>query len=286
MPLVKVKEIYQRARQEGYGVSGFCAENLDMILAILKAAEEAFAPVIVVLWEADIRSAGPGYLEAIVQYGAAHSRAPAAFMLDHGPDKAFCLQCMLNGHSGVMIDASHETLEGNIRTTREVCEMAHAVDVLVEGELGTVRRSFEDTGPFAGETIYTDPAEVPAFIRQTGVDALAISIGTESGIPREEPVLDIPRLRSIASCTDAYLVLHGGSGISGEMLSQAVRHGVTAFRFASEIRLAYLSALVKAHQSLPIDFPDTRHIYEPARAAAKEAVLERIEQLGCAGKAW
>lgn len=284
MPLVRVEEIYYRARQGRYGVAGFCAENIDMILSILEAAEEACAPVVIVLWDADIKSVGAGYLETIVKYGATKSKVPVAFMLDHGPDKATCLQSILNGHSGVMIDASHESLEENIRLTREVCEIAHLVNVLVEGELGTVKRSFETTGPYSKETQLTDPRDVPRFVEETGVDAIAISIGTESGIPSQPPAIDFERIRKIATLTHAHLIVHGGSGIDGNDLREAIQSGITAFRFASEVRVAYLDTLERARKALPPEFPDTRLIYEPARKAAKQVILTRMNQLGCSGK--
>lgn len=286
MALVKVEAIYEKARKGGYGVSGFCAENLDMILAILSAAEEAQAPVVIVLWDADIQSVGTGYLETIVKYGAGKSKVPVAFMLDHGADKASCERSILDGHSCVMIDASHESLQENIRITQEVCEIAHQVGVMVEGELGTVRRSFENKGPYAVETVFTDPAQVPHYVRESGADSVAISVGTESGIPHIPPRLDLERLRTIAGSTDAYLIIHGGSGITCEDMRSAINCGATAFRFASELRIAYLNALEKARKSYPPDFPDTRLLYEPARAAARELIVKRMQHLGCAGKAW
>ena len=286
MALVRVEEIYRRARLERYGVGGFCVENLDMALAIIRAAEEARAPVVAVLWQEDIKSVGPGYLEAIIKHGASQVKVPVAIMLDHGTDLAFCLESMLYGHSQVMIDASHNPFEENIKRTREVCELAHLVNVTVEGELGKIRRSFETTGDYAEETELTDPSQVPFFVKQTGVDALAISIGTESGIPCETPRLDFERLRAIASSTDAHLVIHGGSGTASEDVRQSIECGVTAFRFASELRIAYLDALETTRAALPHDYPDTRHIFGPARQAAKKLVLARMEQLGCVGKAW
>jgi ketose-bisphosphate aldolase len=286
MALTKVEEIYRKAREGGYGVSGFCAENLEMVLAILEAAEEARSPAIIVLWEADIKSVGQGYLEAIIKYGAAKTKVPIGIMLDHGQDLKTCLQSIIDGHSGVMIDASHEDLNGNIRETRRVCEIAHMVGVLVEGELGTVRRTFEASGPYSQQTLYTDPDQVPLFVRETGVDAVAVSIGTESGIPNLPPQLDYDRLNKIARSSDAYLIIHGGSGITKDALRKAIDCGATAFRFASEMRIAYLDALIEARNALPQDYPDTRLIYKPAREAAKKLILERMDQLGCTGKAW
>lgn len=286
MALVRVEQIYQRAREEGYGVAGFCVEGLGTALAILDAAEEAHAPVVAVIWQENIKSAGPGYLEAIVKHGASQVNVPVAIMLDHGTDLAMCLESIVHGHSAVMIDASHHTFEENVRLTREVCELAHLVNVTVEGELGAIRRTFEKTGEYAGETTLTDPSLVPAFVEQTGVDALAVSIGSESGILSETPELDFERLRKIADSSDVHLVIHGGSGTPAGDVRRAIECGVTAFRFASEIWVAYLDAMKAAQADLPEDYPDTRYVYGPAREAAKRLVLERIEHLGCAGKAW
>jgi ketose-bisphosphate aldolase len=286
MPAVRVAEIYRRARAGGYGVAGFCAENLDVALAILRAAEQAAAPVVVVLWQEDIRSVGGGYLESILRHGAAQATVPVAFMLDHGSDLAICLQSMLYGHSGLMYDASHYPLAENVRRTRDICRIAHAAGVLVEGELGTVRRSFETTGEYSEETVLTEPADVGAYVTETGVDALAVSIGTESGSLDRRTPLDFERLSAIAGCTEAYVVLHGGSGVAPEDVRRAVSCGVTAFRFASELRVAYLDALEGARAALGRSYPDTRYVFEPARQAVQERVRARMEQLACVGRAW
>lgn len=285
MPLVKVRDIYRRARQGGYGVGGFCAENSDIIQAIVAAAEETRSPLVLALWQEDILAVGPGYLEAFAQYVAQRSTVPIAIMVDHASSLAFCLTCMLNGHSGVMIDGSHLPFAENVRLTRQVCEIAHMADVLVEGELGTVRRTFEATGPYAEETVLTDPDEVAEYVAQTGVDALAVSIGTESGISLQPPQVDFDRLRRIARATDAYLVLHGGSGTPHEMVRELVREGITAIRFASALRIAYLDAIEQARAALGRDYPDTRYIFGPAKDAVRQVVAAYMHSLGCAGQA-
>lgn len=285
MPLVRALDIYRRARQGGYAVGGFCAENLEMIQAIVGAAEETRSPLVLMLWQEDILAVGPGVLEAIARYAGERSAAPVALMVDHASTLAFCLTCMINGHTGVMFDGSHLPLVENTRLTREVCELAHQVGVLVEGELGTVRRTFEATGPYAGRAELTDPAEVAEFVAQTGVDALAVSIGTESGLSAVEPPLDFDRLRRISRATDACLVLHGGSGTPHEALRELVREGVTAMRFASALRVAHLDALEQARRALGRDYPDTRHIYGPARARVQALVADIMRSLGCAGRA-
>ncbi|MFC1956997.1 class II fructose-bisphosphate aldolase [Chloroflexota bacterium] len=286
MALFKVAEIYNRAREEGYGVAGFCVDGLGTALATIEAAEKARAPVVVVIWQETIRAVGPGYLENIIKQGANGVKVPVAFMLDHATSLSACLGSIICGHSAVMIDASHFPFEENIKLTRQVCEIAHTVDVTVEGELGTIRRSFEKSGEFADETKLTDPSLVPSFVEQTGVDALAVSIGTESGIPSEIPKLDFGRLEKIARSTNAHLVIHGGSGTPHEDIRRAVGCGVTAFRFASELWVAYLDALEAARANLPRGYPDTRYVFGPARKAVENLILERMEHLGCVGRAW
>jgi ketose-bisphosphate aldolase len=286
MALVKVAEIYEKARQGGYGVAGFCVDGLGSALAILDAAEEAQAPVVAVIWQETIRSVGPGYLEAIIKHGAAQVGVPVGIMLDHGTDLTICLESIVQGHSMVMIDASHYEFEENIRRTRAVCDLAHRLGATVEGELGAIRRTFEKTGEFSEATTLTDPESVPVFVERTGVDALAVSIGTESGLLAETPQLDFERLRRIAASSDVHLVIHGGSGTPAADVCRMVDSGVTAFRFASEIWRAYLNAMREAQAKLPEDSPDTRHVFGPARQAAREMVLTRMEQLGCVGKAW
>ena len=132
----------------------------------------------------------------------------------------------------------------------------------------------------------TEPGEVAAYVEQSGVDSVAISLGTESGIPPKKQCLDFDRLRAIAAQTEAYLVLHGGSGTAPEDVRLAVENGIIAFRFASEMRIAFLDAFIESRQALPVDYPDTRLILGPAREAARTLILERMEQLGCVGKAW
>ncbi len=285
MALVKAGEIYRRAREGRYAIGGFCAENLEMIQAIVGAAEDTRSPLVLMLWQEDILAAGPGYLEQIGRYAAERSTVPVALMVDHASSLAFCLQCMLNGHTGLMIDASHGTLEENIRLTRQVCEVAHLAGVLVEGELGTVRRTFESRGPYAEQTVMTDPDEVPRFVAETGIDALAVSIGTESGIPDNPPTLDFARLRRIAGVTDAYLVLHGGSGTPEEAIRELVRTGITAMRFASALRVAFLDVVERERAALGRSYPDTRRIYGPARDAVRSLVSGYMRALGCAGQA-
>jgi fructose-bisphosphate aldolase, class II len=283
MPLVQVKEIYKRARAEGYGVSGFCAENMEMVHAILLAVEETRSPVIVALWEKDIEYAGEGCLEAIIRNYAEKTDIPVGIMLDHGTSLRSCLRCVEAGHTCVMIDASHESYGNNVQRTREVCRAVHPKGVLVEGEIGTIRRSFEDNGPYSQAAELTDPESVDDFVKKSEADAVAVSVGTESGFADQK--IDFARLERISKKTDAYLIIHGGSGTPGDDIKRAVQCGATAFRFASENRIVYLDALENARKIMPLNYPDTRLIYGHAVQAVKEQIMRRMAALGCAGKA-
>jgi fructose-bisphosphate aldolase class II len=285
MPLVTVREIYEKARQDGYAVGGFVTEHLYMAKAVIEAAEVARSPVIVFLWEKDIQSAGPGQLESIVRFQAHQASIPVAIMLDHGTSVESCVSCMVHGHSGVMIDVSHHPLQENIAITKRVVEIARMLDVFVEGEVGTISRTFEDVGEYSEPPKYTDPQEVSLYAKESGADAIAISIGSASGLYKDNPQLDFQRLDRIRELTDAYLILHGGSGLPAEQVQKAIQGGISGIRFATEMRLAFFDAMEAKRTELGYDFPDSRLILKDGAEAAKKLILTRMDQLGCTGKA-
>jgi ketose-bisphosphate aldolase len=285
MPLVRVRTIYERARRSGYAVGGFDAEHMDMVKAIIEAAEEVRSPVIVMLWEADIETAGQGYLEAIVKEAAMEASVPVGIQLDHGTSLKSCLQCILNGHTGVMVDYSHLDFETNIALTKQVVDVCHLIDVWVEAEVGTVPRTFESEGAYAEEKQLTNPDQAAEFIMRTGVDALTVSIGEESGVYKTEPHLDTNLLREIAKKTDTYLIMHGGSGTPPDQLHQIVAEGITGIRFATELRIAFFDTMEQMRTHLGHDFPDSRKMLKPAREAVKKVVKERMWQMGSYGQA-
>jgi fructose-bisphosphate aldolase class II len=237
------------------------------------------------LWEDDIAAAGDGYLEAIVKHAAQHTSVPIAIQVDHATTLQSCLRCVMNGHTSVMIDASHLPFEANVALTKQVVDICHLLDVMVEGEIGTIPRTFENTGRFAETKRLTDPDEAAEFVRQTGLDALAVSIGTESGLYKEPPQLDFDRLRAIQRKTEAFLVLHGGSGTPADQIRQAVQDGIVGVRYATEIRIAFYNTLEAKRRELGHDFPDSRKILGPAREAAKAIIKDKLHQMGSVGQA-
>jgi len=269
----------------GYAVGGFDAEHIDMVKAIVDAAEEVRSPVIVFIWEADIETAGKGYLEAIVKLAAQEASVPVGIHLDHGTCMKTCLNAIVSGHTGVMIDYAHLPFDENVKKTKEVVEVCHMLDALVEAELGTVPRTFESTGQYAEEKVLTRPEQVAEFVELTGVDSLAVSIGEESGLYTSETGLDFERLRQIAKLTDVNLIMHGGSGTPGDQVSQAVKDGIVGIRFATELRIAFFDTMEKIRREMGRDFPDSRKMQTPARDAVKAIVKERMRQMGSWGQA-
>jgi ketose-bisphosphate aldolase len=285
MPFVTVREIYEKSRHGNYAVGGFDAEHLYMIKAIVEAAEETRSPTIIFLWEKDIEAAGLGHLENMVLSEAKGASVPISLMLDHGTSIEFCLKCIQNGHSGVMIDASHQPLDENIAITKQVVECAKESDVFVEGEIGTVSRTFENTGAFSEPPKYTDPQEAAAYAEGSGVDAIAISIGSASGLYKQTPQLDLERLKQIRNLTSVYLILHGGSGIPADQIQHAIQEGISGIRFATEMRLAFFDAMESKRKELGHDHPDSRLILRAGADAAKAMIIQRMDQMGCTGKA-
>jgi ketose-bisphosphate aldolase len=191
----------------------------------------------------------------------------------------------MSGHTGVMIDYAHLDFEENVAKSKKVVEICHLLDAWVEAELGTVPRTFESDGRYAEEKKLTDPTQAARFVELTGLDALAISVGEESGLYTSDAGLDIERLREIRNKTNTYLIMHGGSGTPPDQIKQVVENGVVGVRFATEIRIAFFDTMEKAREKLGHDFPDTRKMQQPAREAVKLIVKERMKQMGSMGQA-
>ncbi|NLA04849.1 MAG: ketose-bisphosphate aldolase, partial [Firmicutes bacterium] len=181
MPLVSLNEVLSKASREGYAVGAFNCNNMEIVQAIAQAAEEEKAPVIIQASQGAIRYAGLQYIVALVNRAAAEISVPAVLHLDHGTSFEQAVQCIRSGFSSIMIDGSLLPLEENIALTKKVVEVAHAVGVTVEGELGKIAGTEDDISVSEAEAFFTDPEEAKYFVEQTGVDALAISIGTAHG---------------------------------------------------------------------------------------------------------
>lgn len=248
MKIVPITEMLRKAEREGYGVGSFSARNTYLIDAVLRAAEYTASPVIVQIsanefnwFEVTAKEFADRFYQVADNY-----RVEASLHLDHTKDLSVIKDAIHAGFTSVMIDASQEEFEENIRITREVAEYAHERGVAVEAELGKIG-STDKVETDSDESLYTDPDEAEEFVERTGVDTLAVSIGTAHGVyPVKNPRIDFQRLRDIRSKVSVPLVLHGGSGLPEETVQRAISvpgGGVSKINIATDLERAFLSSL-------------------------------------------
>ncbi len=304
--LINPKEYLARARREGWAMGGFNVFDLESARAVVDAADALRAPLLVQTSEGAVKHAGLENLVAIVRQLAARTTAPVALHLDHGKSEELARAAVDAGYTSVMIDASRESFEENLRETRDVVAYAHARGVHVEAELGTLG-GIEDLGEQATRSMLTDPDQAVRFASETEVDALAIAIGTSHGAYKfkGEPHLDFDRLRDIAARIAQPIVLHGASslpqerilfaerygaklphaqGIPAELIKKAVGMGIAKVNTDSDLRLAALGRL----RQVLVERPDLFNLYElmgEIESAIRDATIERIRLLGSEGRA-
>ncbi|MEW6269123.1 MAG: class II fructose-bisphosphate aldolase [Thermodesulfobacteriota bacterium] len=304
--LVNPKSHLAKARREGWALGGFNAYDLESARAVIQAGAETQAPLLVQTSEGAVKHMGLDNAVVIVRALAAASPAPVALHLDHGKSEDLARAAVDAGYTSVMIDASRETYDENMRATGHVVAYAHARGVHVEAELGTLG-GVEDLGEQAVRSMLTDPEQAVRFARETGVDALAVAIGTSHGAYKFKgtPHLDFERLQEIASRVPQPIVLHGASslpaedvalaerygarlphaqGIPPELIRRAVELGVAKVNTDSDLRLAALARL----RRVLVERPDLFNLYElmgEVEAAIREATVARIRLLGGEGRA-
>jgi tagatose 1,6-diphosphate aldolase GatY/KbaY len=289
MPYVTTTEMLGKARQNNYAVCAFNAENLEMVQAIIWGAEEMLAPVIIQTTPSTIKYTDCAYFHAIVKTAAENSCIPAALHLDHGNNFDLVCKAIKSGYSSVMIDASQKSFEENINITQKVAELAKAVNIPVEAELGQV--GGKEDGLESDGGIYTNPGDAVEFVRQTGINSLAVAIGTAHGIYKTQPKLDLARLSEIKKALkefdipDIPLVLHGATGLSDEIIKECVKLGINKINFATELRLTYTNAVrEKLNSNENENIIDVKIYSGYARERVKELVKEKIRLSGSAGR--
>ncbi len=232
MPLVDMRDMLQHAYRNGYAVGGFDLVSLDFLEAILQAAETCRSPVIVSLAESHFEYYDFDLAMAAVERAACRSGVPVAIHLDHGASFESAVRAINLGCNGVMVDASQDTFPVNVAHTKRVADMAHACGIAVEGELGYVAGvEGEDAEKHPGGVVYTSVEEAKAYVARTGVDCLAVSIGTVHGRLSGRPKLDIERLKRINEAVKLPLVIHGGTGLSDEQFRKLIQHGVAKINY-------------------------------------------------------
>ncbi len=308
MSLITSKEMFKKAYEGKYAVGAFNVNNMEIIQGIVEAAREAKSPLILQVSAGARKYASPIYLKKLVEAAVEDTSLPIVLHLDHGEDFDICKSCVDDGFTSVMIDGSRLPFEQNIAVTKQVVEYAHANGVVVEGELGKLSGIEDNVKVAEADATFTDPEQAVEFVERTGVDSLAVAIGTSHGAYKfkGEPRLDFERLKKITEMLPRFpLVLHGASsvlpefvelcnkfggnipnaqGVPEEMLRKAAGFGVCKINIDTDLRLAMTATIRKHLAENPSDF-DPRTYMGKARAAIKEIVLHKMKNvLGCAGK--
>ena len=284
MSFVTLCEVLAEAQKHHYAVGAFNANNMEIVQAIIEAAEEERAPVILQASQGALKYAGIEYITAMVKAAAQKATVPVVLHLDHGTSFAQAMQCLRYGFSSVMCDGSKYPLAENIAKTRQVVQVAHAMGVSVEGELGRIGGTEDDISVEERDAFFTDPAEAAEFVAATEVDALAVAIGTAHGPYKGEPVLDFARLKTIKEKTNVPLVLHGASGVPAESIKKAIEIGVRKINIDTDLRQAFTRAIKEVLAENPAEI-DPRKILGQAKAAMKAVIKEKMRLFGCSGKA-
>ena len=311
MPLVSTKEMFEKAYKGGYAIGAFNVNNMEIIQGITEAAKEENAPLILQVSSGARKYANHTYLVKLVEAAIQETGLPIALHLDHGDTFELCKSCIDGGFTSVMIDGSHHSFEDNIALTRQVVEYAHAHGVTVEGELGRLAGIEDAVNVSDKDASYTDPDQVQEFVEKTGVDSLAIAIGTSHGAykfkPGQKPQLRFDILEEVEKRLPGFpIVLHGASsvipkyvdiinanggrmpdaiGIPEEMLRKAASMAVCKINIDSDLRLA-MTAAIREHFAQSPEHFDPRQYLSPARANIKELVKHKlVNVLGCNNKA-
>lgn len=302
MPLVTSKELFKQAYEKGYAIGAFNVNNMEIIQGIVSAAKEEQSPIILQVSAGARKYANPVYLKKLVEAAVEDSDLPIVLHLDHGEDFEICKQCVDDGFTSVMIDASHLPFEENIALTKKVVDYAHPRGVVVEAELGKLAGVEDNVSVDAKDATYTNPEEAKEFVERTGVDSLAIAIGTSHGAYKfkGKPELDFERLKKISELLPGFpLVLHGAStvlqeyvegcnafggdipgaqGVPEEMIKEAAKYGVCKVNIDTDLRLAMTAAIRKHLHENPGNFDPRKYLGE-GRTAIQKMVKHKISNV-------
>jgi len=282
--LVTGKEILDHAHKYNYAVGAFNVNNMEIVQAIIEAAEETNSPVILQASQGGIKYAGIEYIAALGKLAGRKAKVPVALHLDHGTDFDQVMLCIRHGFTSVMIDGSKYDFQKNINITKKVIEVAHAVGVSVEAELGKIGGTEDNVTVDEREATFTDPKEAKIFVDETGVDYLAIAVGTAHGVYKGEPKLDFDRIKAIKELLEIPLVLHGSSGVPADSIKKAVSLGINKINIDTDLRIAFTQAIRDYNEKNPKNI-DPRKVLAPAKEAMKEVIKEKINIFGSAGRA-
>lgn len=286
MPMVTVTQLLTKAREGKYAVGAFNCNNMEIVQAIVAAAEAEHSPVIIQASQGAIKYAGLEYIVALVRLAAERTSIPVALHLDHGTSFEQCMRCIRSGFSSVMIDGSKHPLDQNIILTNRVLDVARAVGVSVEGELGKIGGTEDDIHVDERDVFFTEPQEAVRFVAETGVDSFAPAFGTAHGQYKGRPELDFERLEKIYSLVpETPIVMHGSSGVPDEDIRRAIeRGGVRKINIDTNVREQFVAGVVEVLTKNPKEI-DPRKILGQAKVQMTAIVREKIRLFGSNGQA-
>ena len=274
--IISTKEMLLKAQREKYAVPAFNFHNLETIQVITEAASDLKSPVILAGTPGTFSNGGRDYLQALVEVASRRYKdIPIAMHLDHHETFESIKESIDLGTKSVMIDASHHTFEENISIVKEVVDYAHRWDVTVEAELGRLVGQEDDMEVDEKEAFFTDPEAAYEYTERTGIDSLAVAIGTAHGLYRLEPKLDFERLEEIRKRVNIPLVLHGASGIKGEDIRKCISLGITKVNIATELKIPFSREVRKYLMEHPEE-NDPRKYMAKAKEEMKKVVAEKI----------
>lgn len=284
MPLVPMTELAQQAKREQFAIGQFNMNNLEFAKAIMEAAERERAPFIYGVSEGAMKYMGDRYVVALARAAAEASDIPVVLHLDHGSSFESVMHAIRLGFTSVMFDGSHLPLDENIRITRDIVRVAHAMGISVEGELGTIGGVEDDLSVADEDAHIAKPEEAIRFYEETGVDVLAIAVGTAHGMYKGKPHIRFDVIEEVARAIPVPIVLHGGSGVPDEDIRLAIEKGVGKINVNTENQIAMTRTIRKMLQEKP-DLYDPRKYLGPAIEAMREVVQQKMRLFGSSQKA-
>lgn len=283
MALVTSKQLLLNAQKGAYAVGAFNVENMEMVQAVVAAAEELQSPVIIQTTPSTVKYADLSYFYANVKVAAEKANVPVVMHLDHGSSFELAMRALRTGYTSIMIDGSHSSFEDNIRVTKAVVDACHPSNVPVEAELGKVGGKEDDLDGGEGDG-YTVPSEAAEFVNATGIDSLAVAIGTAHGVYKGVPKLDVQRLSEIRDVISIPLVLHGTSGVPDDAVKECIKRGICKVNYATDLRIAFSNGIKEILEKNP-DTIDPKKYSACGREYVKEYVMSKMQICGSVGKA-
>ena len=284
MALVNPMGFIKKAEVKGVAIASFNIHNLETVQAVAEAAYEEQSPVIIQTTPGTLKHAGVSYIYAMVKAASELYDIPMALHVDHCSEYDMIMKCIRNGYTSVMIDTAHLPYDENVAMVKKVVEAAGAVGVAVEGELGKIGGVEDDLAVDEREATFTVPSEAKDFVDKTGIDMLAIAIGTAHGEYKGVPNLDFERLSEIRKITTLPLILHGASGVPDYQIAEALKRGISKINIATELKIPMAQAIKDMFAAKPSE-NDPRNYMGAAKLAVKEVAKQKIRLCGSSGLA-